>query len=261
MSLGRMPAPAPRARRPIRWIFFDVGNVLLDEDPLTYFTFRRHVEAVGRMRAGISFIELLAEREECATRGSRWPVYEVMSRYLSDSALSEIWRAIDQEARARYADLCPAIPGVTGLLDRLRGRYQLGIIANQPAEFSGCMEKLGWLSRFNVVAINGIEGVSKPDVALFQCALDRAGADPAECLMIGDRLDNDIAPAASLGLSTALVRWRRRVDKGGPIPEPDYDLYLRSLERICAKVETQWRGVRPSLIVSGISGLEVELRS
>ena len=68
--------------------------------------------------------------------------------------------------------------------------------------------------------------IGKPEPLLFEMALERLGCKPEECLMIGDRPDTDIAGAAALGLSTALVRTGRF----GPgeawpagVPRPDWD--------------------------------------
>ena len=54
-----------------RWVFFDVGNVLLDEDPLTLLSFRRHVESVVRIRSDLSFLDLLSQREARAAAAIR----------------------------------------------------------------------------------------------------------------------------------------------------------------------------------------------
>ena len=50
------------------------------------------------------------------------------------------------------------------------------------------------------------EGVSKPDRRIFDIALSRAGCKPENAVMIGDRLDNDIAPAKKLGMKTVRVK-------------------------------------------------------
>jgi FMN phosphatase YigB (HAD superfamily) len=49
-------------------------------------------------------------------------------------------------------------------------------------------------------------GVSKPDPAFFRRMLEVAPGNADEILYAGDRLDNDIRPAARLGLRTALIR-------------------------------------------------------
>lgn len=48
-------------------------------------------------------------------------------------------------------------------------------------------------------------GFSKPSPYFFQTLAARLlamGIDPSECLMVGDRLDNDIRPARSIGMKT-----------------------------------------------------------
>src|SRR3954452_18405457 len=99
----------------IRWAFLDVGNILLDEDPLTCCSFRIHVEAVRAARPDLTFDRLLADREERALSGSRWPLYEGVSRYLDDDGCTEAWIAAEREVRARYDDLSPPVAGAGAL--------------------------------------------------------------------------------------------------------------------------------------------------
>jgi glycerol-1-phosphatase len=47
--------------------------------------------------------------------------------------------------------------------------------------------------------------VGKPDTLIFQTALDRQSMNPARALMVGDRLDADLAGAAASGLDGAIV--------------------------------------------------------
>jgi HAD superfamily hydrolase (TIGR01549 family) len=49
-------------------------------------------------------------------------------------------------------------------------------------------------------------GVSKPDPAFFEAVAREAPYPPGEILYVGDRLDNDVAPAAATGFLTALIR-------------------------------------------------------
>ena len=46
---------------------------------------------------------------------------------------------------------------------------------------------------------------------------------PADCIMVGDRIDNDIAPAKALGMATILLRGgrHRRQRPRSPAEEPD----------------------------------------
>ena len=56
-----------------------------------------------------------------------------------------------------------------------------------------------------MIATSDDWGVSKPDPGFFQKMIEMSPFSPAETLYVGDRLDNDILPAARLGLRTALV--------------------------------------------------------
>ena len=47
--------------------------------------------------------------------------------------------------------------------------------------------------------------VTKPDPGFFEKVIEVSPVSPGETLYVGDRLDNDIVPAARLGLRTALV--------------------------------------------------------
>ncbi|MDX6699677.1 MAG: glycerol-phosphatase [Solirubrobacteraceae bacterium] len=47
--------------------------------------------------------------------------------------------------------------------------------------------------------------VGKPEAALFEAALDRMGAVPERTLVVGDRLDADLAGADAAGLDAAIV--------------------------------------------------------
>lgn len=47
--------------------------------------------------------------------------------------------------------------------------------------------------------------IGKPHRAMFDAAIDALNADPAHVLMVGDRLDTDIAGAQAVGMKTALV--------------------------------------------------------
>jgi 4-nitrophenyl phosphatase len=76
--------------------------------------------------------------------------------------------------------------------------------------------------------------VGKPSEIAFRVAMEAAGVfDPQKCLMIGDRLDTDIAGATRLGMDTALVLT------GVTTPE--------DLER--------WTGPQPSWVAESLAEL------
>ena len=49
-------------------------------------------------------------------------------------------------------------------------------------------------------------GVEKPDTGFFAHVVDAAEAPPGEILYVGDRVDNDVAPALAAGLRAVRIR-------------------------------------------------------
>ena len=102
-----------------------------------------------------------------------------------------------------HSELERPYPDAAPVLAELKRRgYELGVIANQNP---GTEERLAaWdlLRYFDAVAPSAELGVAKPDPAIFQWALNRAGCASGEAVMVGDRLDNDIAATKALGFHT-----------------------------------------------------------
>ncbi|MFE7317833.1 HAD family hydrolase [Streptomyces sp. NPDC057555] len=63
---------------------------------------------------------------------------------------------------------------------------------------------IGVRDLFDVTVISELEGIAKPDPAIYQCTLDRMGLAGAECVFADDHLAN-LPPAESLGIHTVHV--------------------------------------------------------
>ena len=132
--------------------------------------------------------------------------------------------AARRRAMTGNLDVFQMRPGLPGLLQRLVGRgLRLGIVANQPARLADRLEREGIASLFGHLGLTGLTGLRKPDPAAFAAACEALAVAPAEAIMVGDRIDNDIAPARTLGMATVLVRSgrHRRQRPRTPAEEPD----------------------------------------
>ena len=96
--------------------------------------------------------------------------------------------------------------GAAETLEKLKPRYHLGIIANQNPGTEERLKAYGIHHFFDVIIASAEAGLDKPDPEIFRLALREAGCMPDEAFMVGDRLDNDIAPAKKLGMKTVWVR-------------------------------------------------------
>lgn len=74
--------------------------------------------------------------------------------------------------------------------------------------------------------------LGKPSAETADIALDRLGVAPEECLMVGDRLNTDVAMGESVGMTTVLVRTGITTDADLAASDVDPDYVLDSLRDV-----------------------------
>lgn len=174
----------------MHWIFFDLGSTLLDESAAVRIRIERTVEKLRGTTQETS-LEAFTAMMERAARQDAHPYALVMG--LLGGAQWEPWPK----------GLVYPYPGAKPLLEHLHGRCRLGVIANHATD---TVQRCGFAPYLDVVVVSGEMGFGKPDPRMFTTALERAGCLPQEATMVGDRLDNDIAPAKRLGMKTIWIR-------------------------------------------------------
>ena len=199
----------------IKWIFFDMGHTLLDEDEVHIARLEELNEELGGTLPPAE--ELLAEMVEFGTKGARSPFGSVAKKY----------------GAKRHYPYNPAFevpfPETEEALCKLSAKYKLGIIANQRGGSAHRLQAHGLMKYIDFVYSSEEMGRSKPAPDLFLSALDTLGCAPGEACMVGDRIDNDIRPAKRLGMKTVRLRkgfFRNRA------PECEYDIPDADIESI-----------------------------
>ena len=191
----------------VKWVFFDLGSTLIDEE-------KADLHRILDMIAGtdITAEEFRSKRIEL-----------IRSGLSGDHAIAHFgltktpWHCEDETP-------CPdAVP----ILEELSRRgIKLGVIANQNPGTERRLADWDLLRYFQVVAASAELGAAKPDPAIFRWALAKAGCPARNAVMVGDRLDNDIAPANRLGMHT--VRILRGLgayhEPRSPFELPDYTI-------------------------------------
>lgn len=173
----------------VKWIFFDLGSTLIDETAAD----------TRRIREMISDTNVTEE----AYREKRLEMIR-KGRNGDESAIEYFglaktpWHSEDE---VPYPD---AVPTLTEL--KRRG-YRLGVIANQNYGTERRLDNWNMLQVFDVIAASAELGMAKPDPTIFEWALMQANCSPQNAVMVGDRMDNDIAPANRIGIYS--VRLKR----------------------------------------------------
>lgn len=215
----------------IDWIFLDIGNVVFYDLPLLARIWRHFYLTMREAGLALSFGQVLAEREEILRDN---PPEVHPRRMIAERHCPDVPAEVKQKAY-EYYHLYPGanvpLPGVHQALGELRGSYRLGVIANQPPLVRGELEAHGLTDFFDLLVISDEVGLHKPDVRIFEHALKLAQADPARCLMVGDRVDNDVRPAKAMGMGT--VWLDNDYSRMAYRPQDDYErLYIESYLRI-----------------------------
>jgi len=105
---------------------------------------------------------------------------------------------------------------VPGALERLRaGGRRLVVLSNANGTVSRLFARIGLSGHFDHVLDSWVEKVEKPDPRFFTLALERAAADAATTLHVGDLYHVDVRGARAAGLEAWLF------DVAGLYPEAD----------------------------------------
>lgn len=216
----------------IDWVFLDVGNVLFNDDPQNFEGYRFVYEAVRQRLPDYSFAAMLAEREAWARTGVDFILRKIVRRLLPEVKTQAIFGPLRDYLIETYDQHNLLSAGAVEVLEALRARWRLGIIANQPPECRRSLERRGLLDYFDVVAISDELELHKPDPRIYEWAISRAVCEPSRTVMIGDRRDNDIAPAKSALMRAILVQWPDCRSKGWNPDNPLAQAFLDSCDRV-----------------------------
>lgn len=184
----------------IRTIIFDIGNVL------TVFGWKDFLHSFG-------FPEEIEERVGKATVDNPfW--HEFDKGFLSDEEMLEGFirndPSVEKELREIYISLHGivtradyAIPWIQALK---KAGYQVLVLSN----FSDKVKRdnsdaLDFLEYVDGGILSYMDGVIKPDPAIYRLLLDRYGLNPEECVFLDDMQPN-LDAAAGFGIRTILFR-------------------------------------------------------
>ena len=189
----------------IKWVFFDIGSTLVDESTAYKNRIKRTIA-----NTDVSYNEFYQRMVEISKH--------------NQNAYNMVIEAYGLKMAPWNSDDEFVYPEVENCLCELSEHYKIGIIANQNLGSEERLEKLGLLKYIDLVIASAEEGVSKPDLRIFQIALDRANCKPEEALMVGDRIDNDIVPANKIGMKTIWIKqgFGKYCEPKTEIEQPDY---------------------------------------
>lgn len=149
---------------------------------------------------------------------------------IRDAMLAE---ALAAALATRFADAHMLFDDVLPALDEL-SCHKLAVITNGPSDLQRRKLSVSGLEgRLPDVFISGEVGYGKPDARIFEHALSKLGLSPDEALMVGDRVNLDVAGARAAGVRAVwLNRNARKNETDTPV-----DHEIESLSELAALIE------------------------
>lgn len=189
----------------LKILFFDIGNVLVSDDPSGCFIYRHLFDRLKAENSALTPHDFFEKRTaHLQAGGSLW---SFVKTFITDSnEFTDFQVGTRKKLYSQWSEASPAIPGMENVVHELAKHYRLGIIANQPREVEGLLKERNLWDVFEIKGISDVLGMEKPNPDFFRWALKEANVKPEESLMIGDRLDNDILPAKSLGMKSLWIK-------------------------------------------------------
>lgn len=183
----------PTATGPVKAVFFDVGEVLIDES--TEYGAWADWLGVPRHTFSAMFGAVIARGEDYRAVFQHFrPGFDlaVERQRRLDAGRGEFF-----DGRDLYLDVRPCLAAL-----RERG-YFVGVAGNQTARAGRLLRELNL--GVDVIATSDDWAAEKPSPAFFDRVVRAAGVPANQVLYVGDRLENDIQPAIEVGLRTAHI--------------------------------------------------------
>jgi FMN phosphatase YigB (HAD superfamily) len=111
--------------------------------------------------------------------------------------------------------------------------YRIGVVGNQPVRAEAALSALGL--PIDLLASSASWGVEKPDPRFFERIATELDLPAADIAYVGDRIDNDVRPAAAAGMRAIFIRRGPWAWIQAPADDPpESSLTVNSLEELPA---------------------------
>ncbi len=225
----------------VRWLFIDIGGPIINDDRAVLYVFDKLKEIlIGR---GETFSDTdFAAAQVAVLRSSAASITSSMLQCLTGTTedeaeiRAELARELSRLRYDEYKALNPLRRGVKETLEALSQQYRLATLSNNASRIREVLRDYRADRYFSIIGISESVGYAKPDPRFFWYMLDEAGCRSGEVMMVGDRIDTDIAPARALGMYTAWVRvGLYGLERPEPVPDIETpDLTVGSLAHLAA---------------------------
>ena len=194
----------------VKAVLFDLDGTLLDRDAsvekfvsVQYDRLTEHLTHIPKNDYVARFIDL-----DCHGHVWKDKVYQALVSELAIEGMN--WQSLLEDYEIRFQFHCVPFPFLTEMLNELQEQgYLLGVITNGRSPFQArAIDGLGIREYFDVILISEVEQVRKPQVEIFQRAMNRLGVSASDSVFVGDHPEADILGARGAMMKTI---WKRNL--------------------------------------------------
>jgi len=202
---------------PLAAVFLDLGNTLLTERPGRAEVYAEEARSSGLTMGSAEMRTLMARAHDALPReiGGAFRYSDAWFRafqrriFVDDLGLDESrFDGLSARLFARFEDARSFVlyPGARELLADLRAHgLMVGLVSNWSERLPRLLRALELAPAFDFVLCSATLRLEKPERAIFDAAVRRAGAPAARCLHAGDHVDRDARGALAAGIPAVLV--------------------------------------------------------
>jgi 8-oxo-dGTP diphosphatase len=199
----------------IKWIFFDVGGVLLIDSRTEALRVKYLLKVIKQWDEKVT----LSQIRDVIPKASGMIGKQndnILSLFIKNKkalhAASEQMKIFWKE-NVRYVENSNVDPEAKAVLRELSKTYKLGILANQPLSAKEELEKAGLNKFFEHFSVSAEHGLEKPDPKFFKAIFKASGANPKESIMIDDNIERGLLPAKKFGMTTIWYKNKNRKNR------------------------------------------------
>ena len=226
----------------IKAIFLDVGNTLrivVPDEPFMIEAKRQLAQLTGTALSPDDFFALLEERYKVLRKRAKEQLIEASEKEMwtewmlpdfppetiapLSAKLTRLWRDCDGRRVPRQ--------GSTQVIIELHRRgYLLGLIANTitETEIPDYITEEGLSSYIKTVILSSRLGIRKPNPEIYWEAARQIGAEPAECVYLGDNLMRDMEGTRAAGYGMFILYYEPKTQEKEPpntLDKPDHVIH------------------------------------
>lgn len=127
-------------------------------------------------------------------------------------------------------------PDIVPLMRELRRRgVRVGILSNCSEEEVGVVRESVLAPLADVLALSHETGLCKPEAAIYRLTAEKLGAEPADCLFIGDGGSRELYGAADVGMKPYRAMWYIRKMPSPIREQPEFAMLEEPMEVLSLK--------------------------